>query len=222
MIGPQLGPPHATMLVYLFTDIAADAPALRDALDTVQPSFNSISIDGDTSTNDTVLLLASGASGVSLTRELMPAFDAALADVCFSLARQIVADGEGVTHVVKLDIRGAASESDARLVARAIAHSPLCKTAWSSADPNWGRLIAAAGYSGADFDPDRARIWVGDQPVFEYGGRAAAFDEAAAHAAMSAPEYTITIDLGAGDAATQFLTCDLTAEYVRINADYST
>jgi len=223
MIGPQLGPPHATMLVYLFTDIAADAPALRDALDTaVQPSFNSISIDGDTSTNDTVLLLASGASGVSLTRELTPAFDAALADVCFSLARQIVADGEGVTHVVKLDIRGAASDSDARLVARAIAHSPLCKTACSSADPNWGRVIAAAGYSGADFDPNQARIWVGDQLVFEYGGRAAAFDEAAAHTAMSAPEYTITVDLGAGDAATQFLTCDLTAEYVRINADYST
>jgi glutamate N-acetyltransferase/amino-acid N-acetyltransferase len=107
-------------------------------------------------------------------------------------------------------------------VARAVAHSPLCKTAWSSADPNWGRLIAAAGYSGAEFDPNRARIWVGDQPVFEYGGRAIAFDEAAAHAAMSAPEYTITIDLGSGEATTQFLTCDLTAEYVRINADYST
>jgi glutamate N-acetyltransferase/amino-acid N-acetyltransferase len=227
MIGPKLdlppGPPHATMLVYLFTDAAAEPAALRDALAAaVQPSFNSISIDGDTSTNDTVLLLASGASGVQLTRELMPAFDGALADVCFSLARQIVADGEGVTHVVTLDVRGAASEHDARLVARAIAHSPLCKTAWSSADPNWGRLIAAAGYSGADFSPDRARIWIGDQPVFEYGGRAAAFDEAAAHTAMSAPEYTITIDLGAGDAFTQFLTCDLTAEYVRINADYST
>lgn len=223
MIGPKLGPPHATMLVYLFTDVAADAPALRAALNSaVQPSFNSISIDGDTSTNDTVLLLASGASGVTLTRELTPAFDAALAEVCYSLARQIVADGEGVTHVVKLDIRGAASESDAQLVARAIAHSPLCKTAWSSADPNWGRLIAAAGYSGADFDPAQTRIWVGDQPVFEYGGRARSFNEAAAHHAMSAPEYTIRIDLGAGNASTQFLTCDLTAEYVRINADYST
>ena len=123
---------------------------------------------------------------------------------------------------IKLDIRGAASESDAQLVARAIAHSPLCKTAWSSADPNWGRLIAAAGYSGADFDPAQTRIWVGDQPVFEYGGRARSFNEAAAHHAMSAPEYTIRIDLGAGNASTQFLTCDLTAEYVRINADYST
>jgi len=223
MIGPQLGPPHATMLVYLFTDIAADAANLRAALTAaVQPSLNSISIDGDTSTNDTVLLIASGASTVRLTRELVPAFDAALADVCHSLAHQIVADGEGVTHLVTLDVRGAASEADARLAARAIAQSPLCKTAWSSADPNWGRLIAAAGYSGAQFDPNRARIWIGDHPVFEYGGRAAGFDENAAHTAMSAPEYTITLDLGAGEASTRFLTCDLTAEYVRINADYST
>ena len=230
MIGPRLAapvgtdtPPHATMLVYLFTDIAADAAELGSALaSAVEPSFNSISIDGDTSTNDTVLLLASGASGVRLSRELTPAFDAALSEVCQSLAHQIVADGEGVTHVITLDIRGAASSADAALVARAIAHSPLCKTAWSSGDPNWGRLLAAAGYSGAVFSPDRTRIWIGAEPVFEYGARAGSFDEAAAHAAMMQPEYTITIDLGEGDATTRFLTCDLTAEYVRINADYST
>jgi glutamate N-acetyltransferase/amino-acid N-acetyltransferase len=222
-LGEPVGPPHATMLVYLFTDIGADAGDLRAALTTaVQPSFNSISIDGDTSTNDTVLLLASGASGVALSRELLPAFDAALADVCQSLAHQIIADAEGVGHVVTLDIRGAASAADAILVARAIAHSPLCKTAWSSGDPNWGRLLAASGYSGAVFSPERVRIWIGAEPVFEYGTRAAAFNEAAAHAVMLQPEYTITIDLGEGDAATQFLTCDLTAEYVRINADYST
>src|ERR1035437_2202610 len=177
MIGPRLsapvGPPHATMLVYLFTDVAADAADLRAALAAaVEPSFNSISIDGDTSTNDTVLLLASGASGVRLGKELVPAFDAALADVCASLAHQIVADGEGVTHVVTLDIRGAASAADAVLVARAIAHSPLCKTAWSSGDPNWGRLVAASGYSGAVFQPERVRIWIGAEPVFEYGLRA--------------------------------------------------
>jgi glutamate N-acetyltransferase/amino-acid N-acetyltransferase len=222
-LGEPVGPPHATMLVYLFTDVAADAADLRAALTAaVQPSFNSISIDGDTSTNDTVLLLASGASGVRLSRELLPAFDAALADVCQSLAHQIIADAEGVGHVVTLDIRGASSTADAILVARAIAHSPLCKTAWSSGDPNWGRLLAAAGYSGAAFQPERVRIWIGGEQVFEYGTRAAAFDEAAAHAAMMQPEYTITIDLGEGDATTQFLTCDLTAEYVRINADYST
>ena len=153
----------------------------------VEPSFNCISIDGDTSTNDTVLLLASGASGVRLSRDLAPAFDAALGEVCRSLARQIVADGEGVSHSVTLDIRGAATAADAKLVARAIAHSLLCKTAWSSADPNWGRLLAAAGYSGAIFDPERARIWIAGQPVFEYGVRAPAFDQAAAHQAMTQP-----------------------------------
>jgi glutamate N-acetyltransferase/amino-acid N-acetyltransferase len=227
MIYPQLGapvgPPHATMLVYLFTDIAADVADLSAALAAaVEPSFNSISIDGDTSTNDTALLLASGASGIRLSRELTPAFDTALADVCHSLAHQIIADGEGVTHVITLDIRGAATTADASLVARTIAHSLLCKTAWSSGDPNWGRLIAAAGRSGANFDPNRTRIWIAAEPVFEYGGRAPAYDEAAAHAVMLQPEYTITLDLGAGDATTRFLTCDLTAEYVRINADYST
>jgi len=230
MIYPRLGAPvgesaapHATMLVYLFTDVAADAADLRTALaEAVGPSFNSISIDGDTSTNDTVLLLASGASGVRLDRELVAAFDAALGEVCNSLARQIVADGEGVTHVVTLEVRGAASAADAVLVAKAIAHSPLCKTAWSSGDPNWGRLLAAAGYSGAVFQPERTRVWIGAEPVFELGLRAAEFDEAAAHAAMMQPEYTITIDLGEGDGTCRFVTCDMTAEYVRINADYST
>jgi glutamate N-acetyltransferase/amino-acid N-acetyltransferase len=231
MIHPRVGAPvgtpspapHATMLVYLFTDIAADVADLNSALAAaVAPSVNSISIDGDTSTNDTVLLVASGASGVRLTRELTPAFDAALADVCLSLAHQMVADAEGVTHVVILDIQGAATPADADLIARAIANSPLCKTAWSSGDPNWGRLLAAAGRSGAVFQPDHVRIWIAAEPVFEYGVRAPAFNEAAAHAAMMQPEYTITIDLGEGAATTRFLTCDLTAEYVRINADYST
>jgi glutamate N-acetyltransferase/amino-acid N-acetyltransferase len=231
MIHPRMGAPvgtpppapHATMLVYLFTDIAADVAELNSALAAaVAPSFNSISIDGDTSTNDTILLVASGVSGVRLSRELTPAFDVALSDVCRSLAHQIIADAEGVTHVVTLDIRGAASPTDADLVARTIANSPLCKTAWSSGDPNWGRLLAAAGRSGAVFQPEHARIWIGAEPVFEYGLRAAAFDEAAAHAAMLQPEYTITIDLGEGDATCRFLTCDLTVEYVHINADYST
>jgi glutamate N-acetyltransferase/amino-acid N-acetyltransferase len=227
MIHPQLGapagPPHATMLVYLFTDVKAEAAELNSALAAaVEPSFNSISIDGDTSTNDTVLLLASGASGVRLNKELTPAFDAALGEVCQSLARQIVAEGEGVGHVVTLDVRGAATAAEAKQVAKAIAHSPLCKTAWSSADPNWGRLLAAAGYSGASFEAERVRIWIGEQPVFEYGVRAAGFDEAKAHAAMMEREYTIRIDLGAGTGECRFLTCDLTAEYVRINADYST
>jgi len=228
MIGPSLsapvaGPPHATMLVYLFTDVAADVSELNAALAAaVEPSFNSISIDGDTSTNDTVLLVASGAGGVKLNQELVPAFDAALGEVCRSLAYQIIADGEGVTHVVTLDIRGAASNADAALVAKTIATSPLCKTAWSGGDPNWGRLLAAAGRSGVVFEPERTRIWIGAEAVFEYGVRAPAFDDASAHAEMMQPEYTITIDLGEGDGTCRFLTCDLTTEYVHINADYST
>jgi glutamate N-acetyltransferase/amino-acid N-acetyltransferase len=133
-----------------------------------------------------------------------------------------VDDGEGVTHVVTLQINGAETEEDAKQVAKAIAHSPLNKTAWSSADPNWGRLIAAAGYSGVAFDPERLTVKIGEQVVFENGGRAALFDRAAAHAVMLGREYTITLDLGEGAASCTFLTCDLTEEYVRINADYST
>jgi glutamate N-acetyltransferase / amino-acid N-acetyltransferase len=227
MIHPQLGapvgPPHATMLVFLFTDLAADSEELSDLLQpAVERSFNSISIDGDTSTNDTVLLLASGASGVKLNLRSAEAFANALNLVCGSLAHQIVDDGEGVGHVITLHITGARTESEAKQVANAIAHSPLCKTAWSSGDPNWGRLLAAAGYSGVEFDPALVNIAVGDQPVFELGVRSPAFDKAAAHAAMLAREYTITLDLGQGKAECRFLTCDLTEEYVRINAEYST
>ena len=225
-LGPAAGPSHATMLVYLFTDLKADAGMLAAMLQpAVERSFNSISIDGDTSTNDTVLLLASGASGVEVEaadERVRTAFADALKLVCNSLAHQIVDDGEGVGHVVTLEITGAESEEDARQVAKAIAHSSLNKCAWSSADPNWGRLLAAAGYSGVAFDADRATVWIGPQVVYEGGMRAVGFDEAAAHRTMSAREYTIRIDLGEGEAGCTFLTCDLTEEYVRINADYST
>jgi len=226
MIHPQLvaptGPPHATMLVYLFTDLIAESGQLLALLErAVERSFNSISVDGDTSTNDTVLLLASGASGVKLSARTKEPFENALKLVCGSLAHQIVDDGEGVTHVVTLHVTGARTEAEAKQVAKAIAHSPLCKTAWSSADPNWGRLIAAAGYSGVEFDPAHARISIGAIPVFEAGVRAE-FDKADAHTVMMQREYTIAIDLGVGEAECRFLTCDLTEEYVRINADYST
>jgi glutamate N-acetyltransferase/amino-acid N-acetyltransferase len=223
MIHPQLGSPHATMLVYLFTDLMADSEELGDLLGpAVERSFNSISIDGDTSTNDTVLLLASGASGVKLNERSGEAFVAALKSVCGSLAYQIVDDGEGVGHVVTLHVTGARTEAEAKQIAKAIAHSPLCKTAWSSGDPNWGRLLAAAGYSGVAFDPALVTISIGDQPVFELGVRSPLFDKAAAHAAMLARDYTIALDMGLGKAECRFLTCDLTEEYVRINADYST
>jgi len=222
MIGPRLSPPHATMLVYLFTDVAGCAEELRAILQSsVEPSFNSITIDGDTSTNDTVLLLASGASGVTLN-DCRDQFRAALSDVCASLAHQIVADGEGVTHVVTLNVTGARTVEEARTVARSIAQSPLCKTAWSSGDPNWGRILAAAGYSGVSFDPATVTIHIGALPVFERGTRSPAFDEKATHQHMLQREYTIHFDLGHGSASARFLTCDLTVEYVHINADYST
>lgn len=227
MIHPQMGapvgPPHATMLVFLFTDLTAETDELRALLaPAVERSFNSISIDGDTSTNDTVLLLASGASGVKLGQRVSDSFANALALVCGSLAHQIVDDGEGVSHVVTLHVTGAATETDAKLVAKTIATSPLCKTAWSSADPNWGRLLAAAGRSGVAIDSERVTILIGAQPVFEYGMRSSGFDEAATHAVMLEREYTITLHLGMGEAECRYITCDMTEEYVRINADYST
>jgi glutamate N-acetyltransferase/amino-acid N-acetyltransferase len=226
MIHPQLGPPHATMLVYLFTDVEADSTELAALLEpAAESSFNSISIDGDTSTNDTVLLIASGASGIKLDARdqsrLGEAFANALSLVCNSLAHQIVDDGEGVTHVVNLHITGAKTAADAKEVARSIAHSPLCKTAWSSGDPNWGRLLAAAGYSGIPFDPEAVQVWIGPQLVLSGGLRVPDFDKAAAHETMMQREYTIRMDLDQGTAESRFLTCDLTAEYVAINADYS-
>ena len=187
----------------------------------IEVSFNRISVDGDTSTNDTVLLLASGASGATVGADNAE-FAAALTQVCTSLARQVVADGEGIRHVVELRIDGAATDADALKVAKAIAHSPLVKTAWAGCDPNWGRLVAAIGYSGAEIDPERIDIWFGDLRICRDGGRAAEFNEAAAHAYLQQTEYSIAIQLNQGTGGCVFWTTDLTAEYVHINADYST
>ena len=221
MIHPQLVP-HATMLAYVMTDAAIEPEALQTMLHAaVECSFNRISIDGDTSTNDTVLALASSASGVRVdagNRE----FQAALEQVMISLARQIVADGEGVRHVVELRIEGAASDADALRVAKSIAHSPLVKTAWAGCDPNWGRLMAAIGYSGAQIEPQKIAIDFGDLPICRNGGRAAELDMQAAHAYLKQSEFSISIRLGVGTGQCVFWTSDLTAEYVRINADYST
>jgi glutamate N-acetyltransferase/amino-acid N-acetyltransferase len=221
MIHPQLVP-HATMLVYILTDANVEPADLQTYLDqSIDLSFNRISVDGDTSTNDTVLLLASGASGATI-RTGDAAFATALAQVCTSLAKQVVADGEGITHVVELRIQGAASGPDALKIAKAIAHSPLVKTAWAGNDPNWGRLVAAIGYSGADIDPDRIDIQFGSLPICVNGGRAPDFDEAAAHAYIAQPEFSITIELHQGEGSCTFWTTDLTVEYIHINADYST
>lgn len=224
MIHPRLVPavPHATMLVYLFTDAVVE-PRVLDAFlrGAVEVSFNRISIDGDTSTNDTVLVLASGASGAKVGAGEVE-FVMALTEVCTSLARQIVADGEGVGHVVELQIEGAPSDADALMVAKSIAHSMLVKTAWAGSDPNWGRLMAAIGYSGVVIDPERIAIWFGDLLICLNGGRAQGYDEKAAHAYLEQREFSIRITLGAGGGRCRFWTSDLTVEYVRINADYST
>lgn len=217
----MIHPNMATMLVYLFTDVIASPRELQQALRAaVDESFNNISIDGDTSTNDTVLLLASRKSRVEL-KSIRAEFESALNKVCRSLAAQIIADGEGVKHVVRLKIEQARSRDEARQVARAIANSPLVKTAWAGADPNWGRMLAAAGYSGVMINPERINIYIGDQQICHQGS-ACPFDKAAAHQYMSEPAYDIRITLGAGSAGLDFLTCDLTQEYVRFNAEYST
>ena len=220
MIHPQLVP-HATMLVYVLTDAAVE-PAVLDGYlrQAVEVSFNRISVDGDTSTNDTVLLLASGASGASIGPDNAE-FAAALTQVCTSLARQVVADGEGITHVVELHIEGAATNADALKIAKAIAHSPLVKTAWAGSDPNWGRLVAAIGYSGAQIDPERIDIWFGHLRICRDGDRASEFDEAAAHAYIAQPEFSIVIQLHQGPGACVFWTTDLTVGYIHINADCS-
>jgi len=217
MIHPQL----ATMLVYLMTDVVAKPAELKAALrEACEDTFNVISIDGDTSTNDTVLLLASGASGIPY-QWVRKEFDRALLEVCRSLAEQIVADGEGVQHVVRLRIEQATNRTEALQIARAISHSLLVKTAFAGADPNWGRILAAIGRSGVPIQPNKVSIYIGAQMVCR-GAVACGFDKDAAHAELSKPECNIVVRLGAGKASLQFLTTDLTEEYVRVNSQYST
>jgi glutamate N-acetyltransferase / amino-acid N-acetyltransferase len=219
----MIHPNVATMLVYLFTDIEASPRDLQALLRPVcGESFNCISIDGDTSTNDTVLLLASGASGVFLRGPgVHRQFAQALSEVCKQLAVEIISDGEGVKHVVRLRIEQARNRQEAMQIARTIAHSPLVKTAWAGADPNWGRILAAAGRAGVALDPRRINIFCGDLQLCR-GGVAASFDEAQAHAYLMQPQYEVRVQLGRGRASLDFLTCDLTTDYVHINADYTT
>jgi len=219
MIHPQL----ATMLVYLFTDVGASARELQNLLrDACGHSLNCMSIDGDTSTNDTVLLLASGASGARVRdNRTRKKFSAALTAVCQSLAEQIVSDGEGVQHVIRLWVEKARSRKEALLVAQTIAHSMLVKTAWAGADPNWGRILAAVGRSGLAIDPSRVQILIGSQKVCR-NGIACPFNERQAHRNLAQPVCDVRVQIGRGQHLVRFLTTDLSAEYVRINADYST
>ncbi len=216
----MIEPNMATMLAFVLTDLEVPQPLLQAALQqAVAGSFNTLSIDGDMSTNDTVLLLANGASGLTLKSNqdtLWTAFFGALQAVCLSLARKIVADGERITKMVTLQVTGAATPDDAQAVARAIANSLLVKTAWYGSDPNWGRVACAAGYAGVKLRPENLTIAYNDVVAFDHGQPLEANVPAAA-AVCARPAFTVKVDLGAGRAAFELLTTDLSEGYVDFN-----
>jgi glutamate N-acetyltransferase/amino-acid N-acetyltransferase len=219
MIEPML----ATMLGFVTTDAAVEPAVLQDALmAAVEDTFNAISVDGECSTNDCVFAMASGASGVTLTRADLPILVEALRGACEPLAVGIVRGGEGATKLITIRVTGAASDSDAKKTARAIANSPLVKTAVHGGDPNWGRIVAVAGRSGAAFSLQGAVVRIGDVELFSGG---APHDERAPEAEthLNGREIDIEVDLGTrGSGRARMWTCDLSAEYVRINAEYRT
>ncbi len=215
----MIAPDMATMLAYVFTDARIEQAAFQAMLsNAVERTFNRITVDGDTSTSDTLLAAATGASGVDATHE--PAFADALEAVLKDLALQVVRDGEGATKLVEVAVTGAASDADAKRVALSIANSPLVKTAIAGEDANWGRVVMAVGKSGASADRDRLSIRFGDVVVAEDGQRAAGYSEEAASAVMKRQELLIGVDLGLGAGAATVWTCDLTHGYIDINADY--
>ena len=219
----MIHPNMATMLCVITTD-AKIAPELLDRTlrAAVGVSFNRISIDGDMSTNDTVLLLANGASDYEIRNtQHVAEFTEALTQVCINLAKQLVRDGEGVTKFVEIVVSGAREESDAVRVAKSIANSPLVKTALYGGDANWGRVVCAAGYSGVAVESARMKLWFGDVNVFA-NGMPTDFDEADSTRALAGSDVFIRLDLGMGDARTTVWTCDLSHDYVTINGKYRT
>ena len=218
----MIEPKMATMLAFVTTD-AAVPPALLDRAlrETVNETFNAITVDGECSTNDCVMLLANGTSGVTVDAGSYEAFAHALGTVCLRLALGIVRGGEGATKLVTVSVTGASSASEARQAAKAIANSLLVKTAIHGGDPNWGRLIAVAGRAGVEFELSRAEVKIGPIVLFKDGRP---HDEAAPEAAayLKNDEIAVLVDLGVGTASSTVWTCDLSAEYVRINAEYRT
>ncbi|NUQ81752.1 MAG: bifunctional glutamate N-acetyltransferase/amino-acid acetyltransferase ArgJ [Bacteroidetes bacterium] len=215
-------PNMATMLGFLATDAAIPSPVLQGLLTyAVSHSFNKITVDGDTSTNDMVTLMANGTSGMAILEgtEDYQTFRNALHAICLEMAKAIIVDGEGATKLVEVQVHGAATEADADKIARAIANSPLVKTAIHGEDANWGRIISAAGYSGADFDPAEVSIHFDDLAVF-LPGYQIVLDEEEALKRLSKSELRLTIRVGSGPGSTTWYTCDLSADYIRINADY--
>jgi glutamate N-acetyltransferase/amino-acid N-acetyltransferase len=222
----MIEPNMATMLGFLTTDAAVDADALQACLaEAVKTSFNRITIDGDRSTNDTVIFMANGAAGNRPLNASHPdwnAFRWAVAEVTRTLALKVVADGEGVTKVVTVDVTGARSDEDAARAARAIANSLLVKTAWHGGDPNWGRIMAAVGYSGADVDPERVNIRFDDADVVRDGRLAPGATLSVLETIYAKPSFAVKVDLRLGGGRDTVYTCDCSEEYVRINSEYMT
>jgi glutamate N-acetyltransferase/amino-acid N-acetyltransferase len=218
----MIAPDMATMLVYIFTDAKISAVALQKILSrNVDETFNSITVDSDTSTSDTLLVAATGKSDAAeLKGAALKAFEVALRGVMMNLAHQVIRDGEGATKFVEVRVTGAATPNDAHKAALAIANSPLVKTAVAGQDPNWGRIVAAIGKSGAEADRDKLTIRFGDILVAENGWRNPMYKEEEGAAYMLQPELVIAVDMGLGKAARSVWTCDLTNRYIEINADY--
>ena len=223
----MIHPDMATMLAFIATDAKVEPASLQACLgEAVDRSFNLITVDGDTSTNDACVLFATGAANnpeLDRRSAAFPVLAQAVREVCEDLAEAIVRDGEGATKLMRITVEEAGDEAEARRVAKTIAHSPLVKTAFFASDPNWGRILAAIGRSGcAGLDISRVSIWLGDVPIVENGGRAASYTEEAGRAVMSESEIPIRVVLGRGKARQRVLTCDLSYDYVRINAEYRT
>ena len=224
MIDPSMTVPHATMLCYIATDVKVDNALLRELIAAnVADSFNRITIDGDMSTNDTTIVMANGLSGAELKTgsEETEKFRQALLAVMQELARRMVMDGEGATKFVTVNVRHARSAADAKLAAEAVANSLLCKTAWFGGDPNWGRVVAALGYSGAQFDPGKTDICYDDMPVVRCGGDAGT-PESALCGIVKQREFSVNVDFNDGAFDYWVWTSDVSYEYVKINADYHT
>ncbi len=220
MIGPRL----ATMLGIVLVDAALEpADAQRLLAEAADETFNCVSVDGHMSTNDTVLLLANGAAGgPPLKGDELAAFGRALHEVCGTLAREMADDGEGATHVMRIEVTGCASRDDARQIARTIADSPLVKTAVHGADPNWGRIVSAAGYSGISFDPAAVELELNGTLLFRAGAPVPFDADGVSDSIKCARETRIDLRMGSGPGKIVFYSSDLTADYVRLNADYHT
>lgn len=216
----------ATMLSFIATDAKVSQPILQLMTQEIaDESFNTITVDGDTSTNDSFVIMATGRCGQSeIDNTADPRYaqlKALLGSLALELAQAIVRDGEGATKFITIEVQNAKTREEARKVAYAVAHSPLVKTAFFASDPNLGRLLAAVGYAGIeDLDVDALKMWLDDVLVAENGGRAESYTEEAGQAVMNRPEITVRIDLQRGDTEAVVYTCDLSHEYVSINADY--